>query len=467
MKMFITKLISRRSPAWSIICGGLFLSSLVLPGYAHGSDQKPVKMKIAAAGRNFRAGESVEIQLMCLDSENNTAEVRQDYVITLLAHLPSGKADTMKVNIPAGAAEQKFSMKFQESGIIHLQARHDRLLQGETFIQVKARGKEQSEPPRKPQGAARSGSETFSLSAREQVSAQTASAYALTLRYSPQRTLLADGKDQAMIQAFVVDNDDSTTQEIRVRFFNNGGRLDPQPLIIPAGQDVGSATLTSQNQQTVTVEFVSATPAAMIQGDTKMQITFGPPITQLALDASPPVITLVDKSDLIIKLLDSDGKPVATEGPRKVSFTIASGRGDIETKELTIAAGGFEARTSFRPTWRGEVSISAATPNLQTASALVQVTLPVLVLALSVLGATLGGVIAYWRETGAQWWRIVLGLITGFVFYWAFVFGVLPLISREIVLNPLSALALSIIGGWLGTEVFNMVLKRLGLTKAN
>lgn len=428
--------------------------------HAQSAETRPVKMKVEAMGKNFRSGESVEIQVKCMDSENNTALVKQDYTITLLAHMPSGKVDTARVNIPAGAAEQKFSMKFPENGIIHLQALHDRLLPGETFLRVKPSTTENREAPKI---ESRSGGVVASQSVREPERLTSAASYGLTLRYSPQRTLLADGKDQATIQAFVVDGPDSSAQEIRVRLFNSGGELTPQPLIIPAGEDVGAAVLTSTNQQTITVEFVNANPDASIQGDTKMQIVFGPPVTQLALDVSPPVITLVDKSDLIIKLLDSSGKPVATDIPRKVSFTIESGRGDIETKELLIAAGGFEARTSFRPTWRGEVQLTAATPNLQTASALVKVTLPVLILVLSAVGAALGGVIGYWREQGAQWWRIVLGLITGFVFYWAFVFGVLPLVSREIVLNPLSAFALSVIGGWLGTEVFNMVLKRLGL----
>ncbi len=450
---------------------GFMVGALVFVGFAsidwsraQSPEVRPVKMKLEVLGKNFRAGEPVEVHVMCMDSENNTAQVKQAYTITLLSHLPSGKVDTAKVTIPAGAATQKFAMKFPEEGIIHLQAQHDRLLQGETFIRVKPSAAEAKAAPKLEPKAA-SAVASRSASAPERVLA--GDSYALTLRYSPQRTLLADGKDPATIQAFVVDGVDSAAQEIRVRLFNSGGLLDPQPLVIPAGQDVGSATLTSTDQQTVSVEFVSANPAANIQGDTKMQIVFGPPVTELALDASPPVITLVDKSDLIIKLLDSAGRPVATDIPRKVSFTIESGRGDIETKELTIAAGGFEARTSFRPTWRGEVKLTAATPNLQTAAALVKVTLPVLILILSAVGAAIGGLIGYWREQGAQWWRIVLGLITGFVFYWAFVFGVLPLISREIVLNPLSAFALSVIGGWLGTEVFNMVLKRLGLIKTS
>lgn len=427
--------------------------------FAQSAATRPMKMKLETSGKDFRINEPVEFLVTCLDGDNRMAPVKQDYPVRLRALLPSGKADTMTVTIPAGQAAQKTSMKFSESGIVHMQARHDRLLTGETFLRVKSGEKPRSSAPREKSAQSMS---TFGTSSQ----LSSVAPHLLALRYSPQRTILADGKDQATIQAFVLSNEDSNASEIRVRLFNSGGNMAPQPLVIPAGQDVGSAVLTSQDVQNVTVEYVSAAPPAQLQGEAQIQISFGPPVTQLELDASPPVITLVDKSDLIIKLLDGEGKPVATDVPRKVSFTITAGRGDIETKELTIAAGGFEARTSFRPTWRGEVKITAATPNLQTAEESVNVTLPVLVLILSALGAAAGGLIAFWLEKERQWWRIVLGLVTGFVLYWAFVFGVLPLISREIVLNPLSAFAISVIGGWLGTEVFSMILKRLGLIKA-
>jgi hypothetical protein len=448
-----------------VLLAGFFLSGFCAAPWVQGqtAEKKPVKMKVEVPGKNFRAGEPVEIHVTCLDSENNAVQVKQDYTITLLAHLPSGKVDTAKVRIPAGAATQKISLKFSDSGIVHLQAQHDRLMRGETFLRVKAKSKESGAAKPKQNNGAMNGGESFVLAAREHAAPQTAK-HTLTLRYSPQRPLLADGKDQATIQAFVLDNDDSTAAEIRVRLFNSGGSLTPQPLVIPPGEDVGSAILTSKDVQNITVEYVSAAPPVALEGEAKMQIPFGPDITQIVLEASQPEIPLVDRADLIVKLRNSEGNPVATDVPRKVSFTITAGRGDIEAKELTIAAGGFEARTSFRPTWRGRVQISAATPNLQIAEVIITVTLPVLALALSALGAALGGVIAYWREQNAQWWRIAIGLVTGFVFYWAFVFGVLPLISREIVLNPLSALALSVIGGWLGTETFNMILKRLGLS---
>ena len=139
-------------------------------------------------------------------------------------------------------------------------------------------------------------------------------------------------------------------------------------------------------------------------------------------------------------------------------------KGNVNVKgELTIEPGKFEARTTFLPTWRGKVDISASTPNLPITTFPLTVTLPVLTLVLTAVGGLAGGLIAFWTGKDSKWWRIAIGFITGFVLYWAFVFGVLTVLPRAAVLNPLSAFVLSTLGGWLGTEVFTQILKRFGL----
>jgi hypothetical protein len=178
------------------------------------------------------------------------------------------------------------------------------------------------------------------------------------------------------------------------------------------------------------------------------------------------VITLVDNAEIILRLLDKDNNPVATDEPRLVSLAIDAGRGEIAARELTIDIGKFEARTAFMPTWRGRVIVSGSTPNLPITTVWLQVTLPLTLLSLSALGGLVGGLIAFWVGKDSRWWRVAIGLVSGFVLYWAFVFGVLGILPRAVVLNPLSAFVLSTLGGWLGTEVFTQILKRLGLVVA-
>jgi len=50
-----------------------------------------------------------------------------------------------------------------------------------------------------------------------------------------------------------------------------------------------------------------------------------------------------------------------------------------------------------------------------------------------------------------------IGALTGFIFYWAFILGLFS--SKSAVINPMSDFALSVVGGWVGTNVFTLLLK--------
>src|SRR5206468_499775 len=119
----------------------------------------------------------------------------------------------------------------------------------------------------------------------------------------------------------------------------------------------------------------------------------------------------------------------------------------------------------FTPTWPGVVTLVATSPNLPPQSADITVTVPALLLGLCLGGGVIGGLLAYWTQTPPSGHRIWIGLITGFALYWALAFGVVhsESISHALVINPISAVALPLLGGWGGTKVITVVLKALGL----
>jgi hypothetical protein len=442
---------------------------------AQSAKGKPLKIKISSPRKHVYAGDKVEIAIECLDAENEAAPAPREYAVKLLVHMPSGEVDTTTVMIAAGETTGRDTIVAREAGLLELQAQHERLQEDGMYLRVKpARAKPKSTGEAETEAAEESGEvpagepQPLRAERRMRIAAPEsapplAQRPTITFRYSPQRTLLADGKDEAKIQAFLLDESDSLAQNISVQLFNSNGLLQPQPLLIKAGESSGTAILTSQDVQTVTVEYVQSRPPTNVEGDKKLHIPFGPAITQIVLDPSPAAITLVDQCDLNVKLLDRDGRTLATDTLRTVSIEIDAGRGEIESKEIAIAPGSFQNRTVFRPTWRGQVVLAAATPNLPASSAPVKVSLPTVLLVLTAIGGLAGGFIAYWREQNAKWWRILIGLLTGFVLYWGFVFNLLPLVPRNVALNPLSGLALSVIGGWLGTEVFSIILRKLGI----
>ncbi len=435
---------------------------------------KPVKLAIKTDLPSYALGAKAAVEVFLHDVNNKPLKAAKEHIIEieLRASFSNQLKKKMQDTIKVGETSAKFTLPLEELGVFNIHASHlaklPEFLPDDTVIRVRPAIRSLQRPrpgawmPGLDLRFAGAGLLAFPPPFQRIPSQETT----LLLKSSPQRTLLADGKDTATIHLFYYSPEGIAPADIRVRLFNSGGTLKPQPVVtIPQGDDYGQATLTSDKIGTITVEYLGSLPINLPpQAEKKIDIIFGPPITQIELNISPPAITLVDQSDLIVRLLDEKGTPIATDSPRQIALAIDKGRGEIEKEEFEIPAGRSESRTSFFPTWMGDVEISAATPDLRPTTAPLKVSPPLLPLSLSALGGLAGGVIAFWTRQNSKWWRIIIGLIAGFVLYWAFIFGVLNFVSRAIVLNPLSAFALSALGGWLGTEVFVQILKRFGLS---
>ena len=412
----------------------------------------PVKLDVIADQDVLRAGEQLTVEVRLLNAANQPVIAPRPFHVLLQARLPSGKVESLRtVDFAAGESTRKFAIGIPGPGLVYLWAKHAELLPGGAFVRVKAAPVQGLAPPPVPQGSHPAMAETpMALPALE-----------LALRFSPDRAFLADGRDAVTVQAFLVGDAEAAPNDIRLNIFDSSGTLHPAPLTIAQGEASGRAVLTSTQPGTVTVEYLGSAPPAQVEGDRKLQILFRPAITRLDLKASPPGISLLDTSDLVVTLTDSQGRPLATDSERAVSLMIDAGRGVIENQQLQIPAGGFQARSRFQPGMSGQVTISASTPNLLTATVPLQVSLPLALLLLSALGGAAGGYLSYVKRKRSGIRQVWIGLITGFVFYWICIFLGLASVSRAVVLNPLSALVLSIAGGWLQTSVLGMLTTRL------
>jgi hypothetical protein len=423
---------------------------------------------------SYSVGDKAEIEVALQDAGNKAAPALKNVVIDL--EFFSGEKSVKKTQdtIKVGASSKKIQVPLEVAGSIKIRARHlanpPELLEYSTFIRVKP-----ARLIRSRQGAVAPGLDWRFAAANVMAQLPTPTSPSgvpltrgdsIDIKNSPQRTLLADGKDSATIHLFFYTdkNEEGTaTRDIRVRLFSSSGNLKPTIVSIPRGKDYGEAKLVSTEVGIINVEYLGATPSVKEPNPKKLPIKFGPPITQMIFEASPPSISLVDTADLIVRLVDEAGRPIATDTSRQVSFGIAEGRGEIRKDEITIAKDRADGRSSFLPTWRGKVILTAATPNLPIAEAELTIELPGSLLGLSALGGLAGGFIAFLTKQGSKWWRVAIGLVSGFVLYWAVIFSVLNVIPRFIALNPLSAFALSTLGGWLGTEAFNQILKLIKL----
>jgi len=484
-----------------LICAAL-LAGL---GASEPGEDKPVKLDVKPQEQSIRKGGEAKLQVTLRNAKNQPVKASKDLSVQVESKSPSGKVARTQVTFKAGEAEKEVRLPTEETGITEIRAMQREMLDGGTFVNVKpTASKKSEEPTQKTRGrGAKSGPEApegtikpepdssrndpqrlfprplYVLSSfrgifsSESAEAADDSEYQdtppspkkplLTLRYSPQRRLHADSADAATIQAFLLGESGGADADISLRLFASAGRLDPQKLVIRKKDDKGSSILTSDQIGTATVECMASHPAVEFYGGRELKIAFGPPISELSLEASPRIVSLAEGADLIVKLLNHKRQSEPTDEPRQVSLAIKSGRGEVDPKDFAIATGQSSRRVRFYPTWRGEVHLAASANNLADADAFLQVVLPISLLIAAGLGGIAGGAVAMWTGTKTRPVRVLIGLISGFVLYWAFVFGVLTTLPRGVVLNPLSAFALSALGGWLGSEVFTRLVKPLGI----
>jgi hypothetical protein len=402
--------------------------------------QQPVKLALQAEHRSTEAGSSTELRVQLLDTQNRVSAATKPVHIILSARLPSGKVtDLGSVDFAAGESEKLVSRKLVQQGLLYVWAKNPEFLPGGQFVNV------------------RRAASTFPSPHSSSPLRPTELHPQITMRFSPQRAFLADGRDGASVEAFLIGDMESYSHDIRLNIYDSSHALAPTPLVIPAGQPFGQGALTSSTPGVVSVEYLGSNPPAAFQGERKLNISFLPPITQVRLEVSPPSVSLVDAADVLITLIDEHGRTLSPATKRSISLAIKAGSGHLADQQLTIAPGQIQARTSFTPSTPGTVTVEAHTDNLASVDTQLQVGTPFVLLISSVIGGAIGGFLTKRTRRKLDKYRVPVGVVTGLIFYWACLFLGVATLGRAIVLNPVSAAALSAIGGWLQTKVFDVV----------
>ena len=414
----------------------------------------PVKITILSDKDSVWTGSQTELEVQLLDPDNQPADSSKRWDLTLDLVSPTGQVTSQAVVMQPGEQSKTISLPINEAGVWQILAK-DKELFG-TAIILNA-----MDPPSVRQGPGGDGE----ISIEDLLGVKLGIKPQVELRITPQRTLLADGKDSATVYGLLSGDAAIATEDIKLRLHHTDGTMEPAEILIAKGEFSGNAKLASDHPGEIAVEYLGAVPAAELTGPETLTVKFGAPITKMDAKASPPQISLFGSSEVVVRLMNSNGIPLATDEAREVLLTIDQGDGMLDVNEFTIAAGSAEGRASFKPTAVGEVVLAVASPNLVGVQVPLTVTWPVLLLLATALGGSAGGLLAFALEKGAKWWRIAIGLLTGFVLYWAAVFIGIDAIAGGIALNPLSAFVISVIGGWAGTKVFTLLLNRMGVSQ--
>ena len=506
----------------------VFLPAAVAFAQTQDLSRMPAKIEVTNTSINPVKGESITIHIKLLDAENRPAVANKDFEIEIEGHSQNGTVERSKTLVKAGETGQTMQLALKDAGVTELTASNKQLAQGGTVLNVRASGSRATPPPsmaatpsataepnvrsmlgvglnvgssglnakEKPTPApqhpgaeatrhayrARPASELPEVAMagpppplpREEPSPVTATPSPSTqgsawtpnikLNYYPKRALRADEKDAATIYAYLPP-DDPAHDDMLIYLSSDIGPPNPAPLKIPKGGTMGQATLVTGHPAAIQLWYQWSTPAAKAP-DPPLTIKFSPPVWALRIVPSSPRIGLFESTEIGIELVDSHGISVPADEERPVYLSIGSGTGQLEKGAVKFDSGSGRVASKFIPTWPGAVRLVATTPYLQDASTTFTVATPFWLLLFCALGGALGGLVAFWTEKpAASWQRIPIGLITGFVLYWAFLFGVVSLSSfpHGFLLNPFPAAILSLIGGWIGTKVFTILLKPLGL----
>jgi hypothetical protein len=436
--------------------------------------------KIEKKSKYVTVGEEIEGRVDLLDVNNNKFDAPKDLAIALTVILPSGETlPKQEVIIKSGHNHEDFKLvPITQPGIVNIQASNQELQPGGTFLEVRAKSKAsakaadrrpikslKSKPKPKAETHAasmRRPDELFEPSARlapvmfAQPASDDPDRDNLDLKIPVEKKNWANGKDEVTVWVFLKK---PAPQALDIKLHTP---LEDKIIKFEKKDIQGYTTLTSTTPGTVYVKFMASEPRVGLRCSKELPIQFHAPVTGYAFEVFPSRIPFIDKADLVVRLLNNT-ETVVTDEDYPVSFRVNNDVGKLSDNSIIIKAGRFEERTSFIPVKKGEVIITAIMPGFLNQDQKLEVETPVMFLVLSAIGGLVGGLIAFWVGQNSRWWRIVVGLVTGFVLYWACIFISISSLPRGIVLNILTALALPILGGWLGTEVFNLVLKRLGL----
>jgi len=438
---------------------------------------------VKAVTKDVPVGQSAVLEITLVNSDYKPAKALKDLPVMVEIVSPDGTTTSKELTIKTGEQLVRYEFPLTVAGTFEVRAKNRELLAGADLLFAKlpspiatpqptasppvSRRPASAPPLPDPEPASVSGMEAHSTTGIEANSEtrHPLRKVLLNLRSSPQRPFLANGKDVANI--FVRVLGEPPDRDTKVFIFNSDGSMVPKPLVIPKGWPFGEAQLTSEQVGKVQLEYWWSDGWVEIEGNPSLAVEFAPPIVQFKAMASPPAISLLDEAQLVVQLADKKGTRMATDTDRKVTFRIDRGSGAFSKYEITIPNGSSEARTTFLPTQRGQVVVTASSDNMSDQQIALSISWPALLLCLVGFGGLLGGALAYGVHRKNPVLYIAGGVVTGVVLLWFAINGLVPKfpLSRSVLLNPIGAICVAVVGGWLGTEIFTPILKWMGLGK--
>lgn len=436
--------------------------SIVLESQSAG--KVPVRLVVTVENATIFAGDNASLTVQLRDANNQTAAGRKDYQVYVEVRDRNTQVTHQPLLIRSGHDSQRLSIRFSSTGVFMIKASHPELREGAIFVNVKPRRTTFQIPgfrpvlwfPEVPQPPATATDQPLGAEDIEIFSSDEGS------------KLTANGRDAAVIQVFLRR---VATFPVEIEFFVGSGKLDNNPLMIPAGYSDGQARFTSTTPtKAATIEVASVKPVGRVTPPIwKKSVQFFQPIKTALVSPSRSAITLADASeDVTVTLIGPDDTPVKPDEATNVTLSVKDGRGELTPSVLKFKPDDTDQVATFTPKHIGR-SVITATPFAAEASdgicsekhsCFVDISIPWTGLLATVIGGCLGGLGVFLQKkptkTRMVVMRALLGILAALIFYWAVESGLLHT-KPSILGNAVFAFIGSLLLGFLGTEGINRI----------
>jgi hypothetical protein len=416
---------------------------------------------VQVANPTITVGESVEVTIQLRGLQNQPSKARKDYWVWVEVRDHDIAVWKRSVQVKAGTDSERVAIPMERVGVFMIKAAHSELREGAIFVNVRPKS-------RTPDEAARMrgpGLMPVAWSPPSRTEAQ--GDVEITVRSSDEGSKLnADGREAAIIQVFVTGA--LAPFDITLRFFCSRGELQPNPLVIRSGEDHGEIRLTSKERGTASVELIKVDPRGRVKAPQwSKSVQFLQPITGAHVLPTRSEMSLIEPTeDVKVELLGLDHTATKPDEPIQVTVAV-SASGEINPDILTLTPDEPVKSVQFAPRQHGRAVITATPFGAESGQGIIYVVVPWASLVAIIAGGFLGGLGSLlgkrFKGLAPLGLRGLLGAFTALVFYWTIQSGLVH-ISPSTVRNSLYALLGSLLAGYLGTKLIDVIWQSVSKT---
>ena len=450
------------------------------------------KVAVKAVQTSPQAGDPVDFDVQIQDARGQPATLPDDTDVDIQLLGSSGNVVLSGTcRVPAKTTDGKCTLKAPDAGVykIRAQTQKHNLLDGTGYVMVRPKAAVQKKKGTAPQAAvewydpapSRRRAIPILLAAyRPEPEPQQPPASGVAgcdppKSHSKAKVVLtiteggenggafrADLDSATIVGFFQAEDGGSAPSEILVWLSPDHGDLDQQPLVIHACSIMGETHLQSKYPVQSSISYTVVPGTYAVDAPPKLQASFVRPIIGIGVQPDgTQTLSLIDRPRMLVQFFDADGSVVLNDQDRTVQFVSNNSVIGAKDESIKLKAGDDSASTLLLPFWVGQGAINVSTDRLKPTTHTVQVVGETLLI-VCLLGGLMGGLVSFFATGGSVYRRLIVGIVSGIVLTWAYVFELLPRVDVTVAHNYISVFVVSVLGGYLGIKAIDMVLKQLG-----